>query len=446
MQDIRWRAFWLIFSLSFVCLVIGAIQNTETALIVFAVSITLYLLNHLFWIHQLITWYKRPGATNVPNGSGIWEDIFAKIQHEERKHKRTQNQLATALDRFINAASALPDGIVLLNDENKIEWCNKPAELQLGLSLKRDSGQPIIYLLTSSDFVLNSDFIKYLDYHVDVDPIKLKSWANPEITLEIRLVDLGSNQKLLVSRDITQIEKLDAMRRDFIANVSHELRTPLTVVGGFLETLGEIDGAIPESTRRYFNMMQEQTGRMGVLIEDLLTLSQLENSTSIPDEVELDIKSVLNMIMNEAKGLSSGRHKITLEDDPNLALMGSNQELHSAFSNLVSNAIRYTPEGGSISLKWKIRNHEAVFSVTDTGIGIEQKHIDRLTERFYRIDRSRSRETGGTGLGLSIVKHILSRHQGRLEVESEFGKGSTFSAVFPETRIVNKQIHLSDQP
>jgi two-component system, OmpR family, phosphate regulon sensor histidine kinase PhoR len=222
----------------------------------------------------------------------------------------------------------------------------------------------------------------------------------------------------------------------------HELRTPLTVVGGFLETLSDMDGAIPENIRNYFGMMQDQTSRMRLLIEDLLTLSQLENGATSPDEAELDVAALLNTILTESKSLSNGRHILTLEADPTLALTGSSQELHSAFGNLVSNAIRYTPEGGSIAMNWQVINHEAVFSVTDTGLGIEQQHLDRLTERFYRVDRSRSRETGGTGLGLSIVKHILSRHQGRLEITSEFGKGSTFKAVFPKSRIVNKQITL----
>lgn len=436
MQDIRWRAFWLILSLSFICLIVWAAEDAETALITFAVGISLYLFNHLFWINKLVTWYNKPSLSTIPQGNGIWEDVFATIYHEQRKHSRSQSQLSSALDRFRHAASALPDGVVLLDDDDKIEWCNKPAEMQLGLSLKQDLAQPIVYLLR------NTDFIQYLKHHVDIDPIKLKSWINPEVTLEIRLVAFGSNQKLLISRDVSQVEKLDLMRRDFIANVSHELRTPLTVVGGFLETLEDMEGAIPEATRGYFTMMQDQTNRMRLLIEDLLTLSQLESGTTAPDEAELDVNALLNMIMNEAKGLSNGRHTITLEADPSLALVASSQELHSAFSNLVSNAIRYTPEGGSISLKWEERNHEAVFSVTDTGLGIEQKHIDRLTERFYRIDRSRSRETGGTGLGLSIVKHILSRHQARLEVQSEFGKGSTFSAVFPKSRMVSKQTAL----
>lgn len=436
MQDIRWKAFWLILSLSFICLIVWAAEDAETALITFAVGITLYLFNHLFWINKLVTWYNKPSLSTIPQGNGIWEDVFATIYHEQRKHSRSQSQLSSALDRFRHAASALPDGVVLLDDDDKIEWCNKPAEMQLGLSLKQDLAQPIVYLLR------NTDFIQYLKHHVDIDPIKLKSWINPEVTLEIRLVAFGSNQKLLISRDVSQVEKLDLMRRDFIANVSHELRTPLTVVGGFLETLEDMDGAIPEATRGYFTMMQDQTNRMRLLIEDLLTLSQLESGSTAPDEAELDVNALLNMIMNEAKGLSNGRHTITLDADPSLALVASSQELHSAFSNLVSNAIRYTPEGGSISLKWEERNHEAVFSVTDTGLGIEQKHIDRLTERFYRIDRSRSRETGGTGLGLSIVKHILSRHQARLEIQSEFGKGSTFSTVFPKSRMVSKQTAL----
>ena len=433
MQDIRWRAFWLIISLSFICLIVWAAEDAETALITFSIGITLYLFNHLFWVSKLVNWYKKPALSTIPQGSGAWEDVFAAIYHEQRRHNRSKSQLSSALDRFRHAASALPDGVVLLNDDNKIGWCNKPAELQLGLSLKHDLDQPIVYLLR------NTDFLKYLEHHVDVDPIKLKSWVNPEATLEIQLVAFGSNQKLLISRDISQVEKLENMRRDFIANVSHELRTPLTVVGGFLETLSDMEGAVPESTRNYFTMMQDQTNRMRLLIEDLLTLSQLESGTTAPDEAELDVNALLSMIMNEAKSLSNGRHLITLDADPSLALIASSQELHSAFGNLVSNAIRYTPEGGSISLKWEVRNHEAVFSVTDTGLGIEQKHIDRLTERFYRVDRSRSRETGGTGLGLSIVKHILSRHQGRLEIQSEFGKGSTFSAVFPKSRIVNKQ-------
>lgn len=409
-----------------------AAKDAETALIIFSIGITLYLFHHLFWLDKLLAWYKKPDLNAMPLGSGAWEDVFASIYHEQRRHNRSKIQLSKALERFRHAASALPDGVVLLDDDNKIEWCNKPAQQQLGLSLKQDINQPIVYL------VRNTEFIQYLKHHVDIDPIKLKSWIKPDITLEIQLVAFGSNQKLLISRDISQVEKLEHMRRDFIANVSHELRTPLTVVGGFLETLGDMDGAVPENLKSYFGMMQEQTSRMRLLIEDLLALSQLESGATSPDEAKLDVPALLNTILNESKSLSNGRHNITLEANPALVLLASNQELHSAFGNLVSNAIRYTPDGGDIAMKWEQVNQEAVFTVTDTGLGIEQHHIDRLTERFYRVDRSRSRGTGGTGLGLSIVKHILSRHQGRLEISSKFGKGSTFKAVFPKSRIVNK--------
>jgi two-component system phosphate regulon sensor histidine kinase PhoR len=330
----------------------------------------------------------------------------------------------------------LPDGVVLLDGSDKIEWCNTTAENQLGLALKQDHGQPISYLVRHTDFIT---YLRDQDYS---EPIKLKSWRNPEVTLEIQLVPFGANQKLLICRDITQLEKLEHMRRDFIANVSHELRTPLTVVGGFLETLMDMDGKMPKEIRNYFNLMQEQTARMRHLVEDLLTLSQLENSQTVPQDMEIDVEALLASVMNEARSLSNGRHRLSLDMDPGLCLTGAMEELHSAFGNLVSNAVRYTPENGEITLSWKLRGQEGVFSVRDTGIGIEQQHIDRLTERFYRVDRSRSRETGGTGLGLSIVKHILTRHQARLEIQSEPGKGSTFSAVFPKARLVHKQSAL----
>ncbi|HEY8119513.1 MAG TPA: phosphate regulon sensor histidine kinase PhoR [Methylophilaceae bacterium] len=436
MQDIRWRAIWLALPLVFFCLIVWAVEDEFTALAVFTLAVIAYLASHFYWLQKLMQWLKKPDLATIPNGSGIWEDVFAAIYHEQRRHSRSQTQLTSALDRFRHAASALPDGVVLLNGSDQIEWCNPPAQTQLGLSVKQDAGQPISYLLRHNDFLL------YLQNHEYAEPIKLKSWRNPEVTLEIQLVPFGANQKLLISRDISQLEKLENMRRDFIANVSHELRTPLTVVGGFLETFTDMDGAVPENIRGYFSMMQEQTSRMRHLVEDLLTLSQLENSASLPQDTEVDVAELLNSVMNEARSLSDGKHQLHLEADANLCLTGAMQELHSAFGNLVSNAIRYTPEGGEIFMRWGTREHEAVFSVRDTGIGIEQKHIDRLTERFYRVDRSRSRETGGTGLGLSIVKHILTRHQGRLEIQSELGKGSTFSAVFPKARIVYKQTAL----
>jgi two-component system phosphate regulon sensor histidine kinase PhoR len=433
-QDIRWRALWLALALIFVCLIVWAAKGPLTALLVFGLAVIAYLTTHLYWLHRLLQWFRKPDISTMPIGRGIWEDVFAAIYHQQRRYSRSQSQLSTALDRFRHAASALPDGVVLLNSSDKIEWCNPPAELQLGLSLPEDSGQPISYL------VRHTDFISYLQAHDYSEPIKLESWRNPEITLEIQLVPFGTNdnQKLLICRDITQLEKLENMRRDFIANVSHELRTPLTVVGGFLETLMD-NGKIPEESRPYFDMMQEQTSRMRRLVEDLLTLSQLENSPTVTQDTEINVALLLATVMNEARSLSNGRHQLTLDADNGLFLTGAPEELHSAFGNLVSNAIRYTPEGGEIIMSWKRRGTDGIFSVKDTGIGIDPQHISRLTERFYRVDRSRSRETGGTGLGLSIVKHILTRHQARLEIQSKPGKGSTFSAVFPKARLLEKQ-------
>jgi two-component system phosphate regulon sensor histidine kinase PhoR len=431
-QDIRWNAFWLGLTLTLISLITWASSNATTALLVFTGGVLIYLFSHLYWLHKLNQWLKKPVLNHIPNGSGVWEDVFAALYQEHRRQSRNQNQLSSALGRFRHAASALPDGVVVLNADNEIEWCNPPAEKKLGLDLKHDENQPISYL------VRHSDFVQYLQAQEYAEPIKLKSWRNAELTLEIQLIPFGTKQKLLICRDVTQLEKIDAMRRDFIANVSHELRTPLTVVGGFVETLLDMEGAVPESTRSYFNMMLEQTTRMRHLIDDLLTLSHIESNAQAPEDGLIEMSSLLNMIINDAKSLSHGKHSISAEIDRQLNLVGAMGEIQSALSNLISNAIRYTPEGGEITITWGMRNNEAVFSVSDNGIGIEQNHIDRLTERFYRVDRSRSRETGGTGLGLAIVKHILTRHQAKLEISSQLGVGSTFSEVFPAARVVHK--------
>lgn len=433
MQDIRWNAFWLGLTLTIICLIVWISDSATSALVVFSAGVTIYLACHLYWLHQLSKWLKKPVLNHIPNGSGVWEDVFAALYQEHRRHSRNQTQLSSALGRFRHAASALPDGVVVINATNEIEWCNPPAETLLGLNLKKDVDQPINYL------VRNTDFVHYLYAQEYTESIKVRSWRNAEATLEMQLIPFGTKQKLLICRDVTQLERIEAMRRDFIANVSHELRTPLTVVGGFIETLMDVEGAVPESTRSYFNMMLDQTTRMRHLIDDLLTLSHIESNVQAPDDAEIQMPALINMMVNDAQILSQGKHKISTTIDINVNLIGAMNELQSAMSNLISNAIRYTPDGGEIHISWGMQNNQAVFSVQDNGIGIEQKHIDRLTERFYRVDRGRSRETGGTGLGLSIVKHILTRHQARLEITSELGVGSTFSEIFPQARIVRKQ-------
>lgn len=430
MQDLRWRVFWLFIAVLPVCLLVWPLAGLKYAVGLFALAVVAYLIGHLYWLEKLARWLKNPQLADIPAGSGVWEDVFAALYQEMRRQSSSQTQLTSALERFQRAAGALPDGVVLLNNSDQIDWCNHTAELQLGLSLTQDVGQPIGYL------VRQTEFNDYLQAHEYGEPIKLKSVRNPDITLAIQLVPFGDNQKLLLCRDITPLENLETMRRDFVANVSHELRTPLTVVGGFLETLEDMDSEMPESTRHYFHLMQEQTGRMRRLVEDLLTLSRLESSQNFSQETDINVPAMLRMVLTEGQSLSGRRHQLSLEADESLHLNGAPEELHSAFGNLVTNAIRYTPDGGEIRLTWRLRGSDAVFSVSDTGIGIEPQHLSRLTERFYRVDSSRSRATGGTGLGLSIVKHILTRHQAKLEIESEYGKGSVFSVVFPALRVV----------
>ncbi len=445
MLDIRLKAGLLLGALSIICIFLWLISSTTTALLVFSSSLLLYLMSHIFWLNKLLYWFKKPALKDIPEGSGLWEDVFNALLKYERNNNLNQIKLNSALERFNLTANAIPDGLVILGSVNEIEWCTTNAENQLGLDLNTDKNLPIVNLIR------DSHFIAYLYSEAYSEPLKLRHCRNSEATLEIQIIQLASNQKLLISRDMTQLEKVDVMRRDFIANVSHELRTPLTVVGGFLETLSDMEGAVPENLKSYFAMMQEQTGRMRRIIEDLLTLSTIENNAGNPNNSEIDMHSLLEMVCNDALGLSQGlnqdvkqaKHHIHLDADSTLNLRGAIDELRSVFSNLVSNAIRYTPtndatNSGEILISWQLKNDQPVFSVRDTGIGIEEKHIDRLTERFYRVDRSRSRETGGTGLGLSIVKHILIRHQAKLEITSELGVGSTFSAVFPKARMVRK--------
>ena len=438
MLDIRWKAGLLLCALSAICAFLWLIISAKVALIVFALGLFFYLISHIVWLHQLHIWFKNPALAEIPEGAGVWEEVFTALLKYARDNINNQTQLNSAIERFNLTANAIPDGLVILGASNEIEWCTSHAENQLGLNLSTDKNLPIVNL------VRDSHFIAYL-YNGDFsEPFKLKSWQNPELAYEIQLIMFGGNQKLLICRDTTQLEKVEVMRRDFIANVSHELRTPLTVVGGFLETLSDMHGAVPDAIKSYFGMMQEQTNRMRRIIEDLLTLSKIESNVEEPENTEIDMPNLLKQLQNDALGLSHSlyktKHVVDLSVDQTLTITGAQSELQSALSNLVSNAVRYTPKGGKIVISWYRQNEQAVFLVRDTGIGIEQQHIERLTERFYRVDRGRSRGTGGTGLGLSIVKHILIRHQAKLEISSEIGVGSTFSVLFPKTRIVQTRL------
>jgi len=307
--------------------------------------------------------------------------------------------------------------------------CNPVAEEHLGIRLSADEG------LRLTNLVRDPEFVGYMTSAHFETPLVFRPLARSEMALEVRVIDFEPARSIIITRDITQRERVDSVRRDFIANVSHELRTPLTVVTGFLEVLlhAQVDDA---STRRqHLGLMQEQAMRMARLVEDLLTLSRLESRDGHMQDEVVDVCQLVREVGDEAKVLSGGRHCVEVEA-PASFVHGSRDELRSAFANLVSNAIRYTPDGGRISLRWREEAGEGRFEVEDTGIGIAAEHLSRLTERFYRVDKSRSRETGGTGLGLAIVKHILLRHDGRLEIESEVGKGSKFTAVLPPERLI----------
>ncbi|MEO8038874.1 MAG: phosphate regulon sensor histidine kinase PhoR [Betaproteobacteria bacterium] len=419
-----------------IALPIWPIAGRAAALLVACVALAILLTHHLHNLSLFRAWLLDPKTDNVPNGSGSWEQLFSYLYRLVRKQAHTEARLQEALVRFQKAGAAFPEAVILLDAENRIDLCNPKAEAYFGLRAVRDRGQQITYLMRQPQFV---DYLHSGDLATPLN-LRVPTASGTETVISIQIVPYGDSDKLLLGRDITRWERLETMRRDFVANVSHELRTPLTVLNGFLETLTDMTVPDPQMTHRSLQLMTQQCVRMNRLVEDLLTLSRLESAVNPLREEQVDIRELVQHLFQEALALSGGKHDIRLKLESPVDLVGSPDELRSAFGNLASNAIRYTPENGRIELRWSVREDGApVFSVTDTGIGIEPHHIDRLTERFYRVDRSRSRETGGTGLGLAIVKHVLSRHHARLEIESQLSKGSTFSAIFPRDRAVSTQ-------
>lgn len=392
------------------------------------IGLLVMLVHHLIYLGRLLQWLDGPLDAPVPEGWGMWDEAFVRLHRRVRVRLEQQQQLSEAVDRFRRAGEALPDGVVILDSHFQIEALNQKAARHLGLELEQDRGHCILNVLRDPEFVT------YLENRKFDEPLPYKSPRVAGQSLLVQLIAYGNDQLLLLTRDISQVERLERMRRDFVANVSHELKTPLTVVSGFVEMIadnyGEFDS---EEILRYLGLIREQSARMQRLIEDLLALSALETGNSAPHEEQIELKQLLETLLREAEALSNGRHQFTIQVSGPTTVFGCANELRSAFSNLASNAVRYTPPGGRIDITWD--GQQRRFSVSDTGIGIATEHIPRLTERFYRVDRSRSRDTGGTGLGLAIVKHVLTRHQALLEVRSEPGKGSTFIAELPTSRV-----------
>ena len=384
---------------------------------------------HVWQIHRFMQWADGPLDAPVPEADGAWGVAFSALYRRVRTRTLHHRDLATTIERFSSAVEALPDGMVIIDAVNRIQWANARAQAHLGLDLAKDTGRPLLNLLRQPEVVHHFETGDF------ADAIVIDSLRGMGTTLSIQVVPFGVDERLVISRDITHLEAVARMRRDFIANVSHELKTPLTVVTGFLETLQDLE-LEPRQRTRYLQLMTEQAASMQRLVDDLLTLSALESEQNPVAEAESAIVPLLLEVSAAAKALSNGRHAIALDIGDAATVTGSRDELASAFGNLVSNAIRYTPDGGTITLGWHVDDEgRGAFSVTDTGIGIAPEHIPRLTERFYRVDRSRSRATGGTGLGLAIVKHVLLRHQAELDVTSEPGQGSTFTVLLPARRV-----------
>jgi two-component system, OmpR family, phosphate regulon sensor histidine kinase PhoR len=409
-----------------------ATLGAVTTLVIYVAVLLVLVVRHRRYLTILDRWLQTEGSV-LPNASGVWGDVFARLMRLVRDQSRSYQHITSALERLQRATSAMPEGVVILDEMDHIEWCNPVAEKHLGINSGTDTGQHITHL------VRHTQFAEYLTAQNYAEPLVIKQPRHQGLILSLQFVPYGDKQKLLLSRDVTQLERIQTMRQDFVANVSHELRTPLTVIGGFLETLSDQSHSDPETFRWALGLMTDQTKRMQNLVQDLLTLSRLEDTENLVRGERVDVPAMLRKLYDEALSLSSGRHRISLNLDTATQLLGNTDELRSAFTNLISNAIRYTPDNGNISLNWTVRDGKAVFSVRDNGIGVEPQHISRLTERFYRVDRGRSRETGGTGLGLAIVKHVLSCHQAKLEIVSEPGKGSCFSASFPAARVVTPE-------
>ena len=390
-----------------------------------------YLVWHLYNLQRLARWLAEGKKLRPPEAGGIWGDIYEHIFRLQQRNRKRKRDLRRLLKRFHKITLALPDATVELRPgSDEIEWWNSAAARYLGFEYPRDTGQRISNLLRYPAFL---DYLHHGDYEQEIE---MPSPVDESRTLRVRAISYSGNRRLVIARDMTRVQVLERTRQDFVANASHELRTPLTVVAGYLETLLDAQD-FGEQYADQLRSMQRQTGRMKRIVDDLMLLSRLESEAPQTDAEPVTVARLIDAIVTQARELSGEQeHHIELDVDPGLCLKGREEELYSAFSNLVFNAVRYTPEGGRIAVRWQSVRGAPVFSVQDTGVGIAPYHLPRLTERFYRVDTGRSRAKGGTGLGLAIVKHVLLRHDAQLSIESEPGKGSVFRCEFPEHRRV----------
>ena len=397
-------------------------------IITMVLSYRLYL--HRRYLRKMLAWISGPLDDPLPDATGVWGDFVSGMNRRVKTRRHEKVLLEEALEQFKSALEALPDGVVFMDNHRRILWTNELAIKMLNLKPGHDIGSPIEQLIREPEFA------NYLLKGVYSEPLLYHPNRREQTCFMVTLISYSDERLLLTVRDLTQLEKLENMRRDFVANVSHELKTPLTVISGFIETLQTHHESLStEKRQRFLDLAMGQAQQMGRLVQDLLTLSSLETRTSLVDENLVDIGELINELVISAEAISVGKHLISVEVPDGISIRGSSSAIRSVFGNLINNAVNYTPEGGSIHIVWKETSEKSALCVKDTGIGIPEIHIPRLSERFYRVDRGRSRETGGTGLGLAIVKHALTRHDGHLFIDSKLGEGSTFEAWFPNSRI-----------
>ncbi|MDP5188542.1 phosphate regulon sensor histidine kinase PhoR [Rheinheimera baltica] len=417
---------------------VGLISNSLLlAMLIFTVALLLWHYHHLFLMDK---WLWRDRKLSPPISEGIWGHLFEGIYYLQRRDRRKRRELRNVVRRFRDGAEALPEAVVVLRDDWSIIWSNKLAQILVGLHWPADEG------LRLDNLIRHPDFLNYLHAAQFDIPIELPSPVNDQLTLEFNIMPYGIEQYLLIVRDVTQLKQLEQIRKDFVANVSHELRTPLTVLQGYLEVMD--DENLPDKLmwKKAHNVMLDQTKRMDALVQQLLTLSRIEASARVHFDDAVDVPAMLHKLEQEAQALNRDKqHNLTFDIDAELKVTGVTEELRSAFSNLVINAIKYTQNGGDIQISWQRQHKKAVFAVNDNGPGIAPQHVKRLTERFYRVDEARARNTGGTGLGLAIVKHVLSRHNSRLMIFSEPGKGSSFSFTLPPELVLSNTAKRSSK-
>ncbi|HGS5632637.1 TPA: phosphate regulon sensor histidine kinase PhoR [Vibrio parahaemolyticus] len=391
----------------------------------------LQLVWHLHNQVRLSSWLWDEKRLTPPSGSGNWESLFNGLYRLQQRQRRKRKELTNLIRRFRNGAESLPDAVVVFRAEGNIVWCNRLAQHLLGFHWPEDSGQPI------SNLIRTPDFIKYLNKKDFSEPLEMRSPLNVERMLELRIVPYTEGEHLMVVRDVSQLKQLEGMRRNFFANVSHELRTPMTVLQGYLEMTEDPDMIVGPMWTKAHGVMTEQLNRMNSLVNQLLTLSKIEAAPMHELEDVVNVPAMLEVLEKEASSLSGDdQHKLKFDVDTSLRVLGDDDQLRSAISNLVYNAVKYTPPGANIHVRWYQTAQGACLEVEDSGDGIEPQHLHRLTERFYRVDKARSRDTGGSGLGLAIVKHALSHHDSHLEIQSEVGVGSKFSFVLPSRLVV----------